>query len=204
MNASFFVTLLTVALAVVGCGGSTRSGFSDGRGFGLAPPAPAAPTGPGRATANAALDSQQWDVKLDMQPGAAEVTERPDSWTASNTDIATPATGQFLFMVLRNENLSGASARSVAGVLRDDEAGRGLDVTDIADMEFMGLPGAMYVSSGSEGTFNITVLGISNNCVYVLNVTRSGDQDAVASYFGQLVGMIKTYTGGPANAPACR
>ena len=68
----------------------------------------------------------------------------------------------------------------------------------------MGLPGAMYVSFPDEGLYNVTLLAVSQKCVYILNVTRSGEQQVVADWFGKLVTMFKTYSGGPANAPACR
>ncbi len=177
--------------------GST-SDFSDGRGFGLKPPKPVT------ASSRADMRSPTWDVSLLIKPEAAKVAESADSWTASSTESTTVAAGQFLFMVLRNPEIGGASARSVAGLLRDDEVSRGVDASEIADAEFMGLPGAMFVSFPDEGLYNVTLLTVSQKCVYILNVTRSGDQQQVADWFGELVTSFKTYSGGPANAPACR
>jgi hypothetical protein len=107
-------------------------------------------------------------------------------------------------MVMRNPDVDGATARSVAGLLRKDEIARGVDASEITDAEFMGLPGAMYVSFPGESLYNVTLLAVSQKCVYILNVTRSGEQQQVADWFGQLVRVFKTYSGGPANAPACR
>jgi hypothetical protein len=178
---------------------SSGSSFSDGRGFGLKPSkAKATPT------SAADLRSSNWDVALQIKPGTAKIAESDDSWSASNSDGATVQNGQFLFMVLRNPDVDGATARSVAGLLRDDEVSRGVDASEIADAEFMGLPGAMFVSFPDEGLYNVTLLTVSQKCVYILNVTRSGEQQAVADWFGELVTLFKTYSGGPANAPACR
>jgi hypothetical protein len=188
-------------LGAIGCGATGRSSpFSDGRGFGLQATRPSSVPG----ATSAELRSPNWDVALGIKPGSAQVSEGPDSWTASNESTASPQAGQFLFMVLRNPDIEGASVKSVATLLREDEMARGVAATDITEAEFMGLPGAMYVSFPDEGLFNVTLLTVSQKCVYILNVTRSGDQESVADYFGALVGVIDTYSGGPANAPACR
>jgi hypothetical protein len=195
--------LLVPAVALLlGCGGSAasapRSPWGDGQGFGLgaAEAVRGAPEAGGLASAN-------WDVAIDMAPGSATVSERPDGWSATNSDRASPQAGQFVFMVMRSESVATASPSQVATLLREDEESRGMNVTEVAETEFLGRPGAMYVSSGAEGT-SVTVLTVSQNCVYVLNVTRAGGKDALASYFGGLVSMIRTYSGGPLDAPACR
>ena len=172
--------------------------FSDGRGFGLQSASGNHPT------ASADLRSSTWDVSLLIKPGAAKINESNDSWTAASPDSTPVENGQFLFMVLRNPDVESSSARSVAGLLRQDEVARGVDASEIADAEFMGLPGAMFVSFPSDDLYNVTLLTVSQKCVYILNVTREGEQQAVADWFGHLVTMFKTYSGGPANAPACR
>ncbi len=188
---------LAALLAASGaCGSSSQ--FSDGHGFGIRP------TGTGAHARPADLKSSNWDVSVQLKPTTAKVAESSDSWSASSTENTPVKAGQFLFMVLRNPEVDGATARSVAGLLRDDEVKRGVDASEIADAEFMGLPGAMFVSFPGESLYNVTLLAVSQKCVYILNVTRSGEQQVVADWFGELVTMFKTYSGGPANAPACR
>jgi hypothetical protein len=171
--------------------------FGDGRGFGIAPPAPAAtPARPFR--------SETWDVALDLGPGAATIDEQSDSWSASNQSQSSPQAGQFLLMVLRSANLSGAEPHSVATMLREEDSKNGLEVTEISDAEFMGLPAALYASTTGDGVHNVTLLTVSGRCVYVLNVTRIGDPDGLVDYFGSMLGLIHTATGAPADAPACR
>jgi hypothetical protein len=189
------VLVVAAVLLQTACGGG--SGFSDGRGFGIRPSASA-------STNPADLRSPNWDVSVQLKPNTADVAESSDSWTASSPSTTPVKSGQFLFMVLRNPDVDGASARSVAGLLREDEVKRGVDASEIADAEFMGLPGAMFVSFPGESLYNVTLLAISQKCVYILNVTRSGEQQVVADWFGELVTVFKTYSGGPANAPACR
>jgi len=189
---------LAALLGTAACMSSPASQFSSGRGFGLKP------TKAGPPTSAADLRSSTWDVSLQIKPGSAKVNESSDSWTAASSESTSVQAGQFLFMVLRNPEVDGATARSVASLLRDDEVSRGVDASEIADAEFMGLPGAMFVSFPSDGLYNVTLLTVSQKCVYILNVTRSGEQQAVADWFSELVTLFKTYSGGPANAPACR
>lgn len=201
----YLLLSLALAASAAACGGGAgkgkQSGFGEGRGFGIAPQTPQAAVD---ATAQAdELRSANWDVAIDMAPGTATVTERPDSWSATNTDRATPAAGQFTFMVMRAEAVKQADPKLLATLLRDEELSRGVKATEVADTEFLGLPGAMFLSGG-DGVTNVTVLTVSESCVYVLNVTHSGDQEAIERYFGNLVRQIKTYRGGPVNAPACR
>jgi hypothetical protein len=185
-------------LAIGGCASGPSSQFSDGTGFGLKP------AGAAKSKLPADMRSSTWDVSLQLKPGGAKINESRDSWTAASPDTTPIAAGQFLFMVLRNPDVEGSAARKVASLLRDDEVSRGVDASEIADAEFMGLPAAMFVSFPEDGLYNVTLLTVSQKCVYILNVTREGEQQAVADWFGELVTMFKTYSGGPANAPACR
>jgi hypothetical protein len=193
-------TILLLAVGLAGCASGPASQFSDGRGFGIRP----AKGGQALGSMPADLRSSTWDVSLQIKPGTAKINESQDSWTASSPESTPVQAGQFLFMVLRNPDVEGSGARKVAGLLRDDEVSRGVDASEIADAEFMGLPGAMFVSFPEDGLYNVTLLTVSQKCVYILNVTREGEQQAVADWFGELVTMFKTYSGGPANAPACR
>jgi hypothetical protein len=192
------VAFLVLAAAWTAAGCAASGAFSDGSGFGLKAGRSLAPSSPED------LRSSNWDVNVQLRPDATKVAESTDSWSASSLSSTTVGAGQFLFMVMRNPDVDGASARTVAGVLRQDEVARGVDTSEITDAEFMGLPGAMYVSFPGDRTYNVTLLAISQKCVYILNVTRSGEQQQVADWFGQLVRVFKTYSGGPANAPACR
>jgi hypothetical protein len=189
--------LAVAALFLAACA-SSSGGFSEGTGFGLKAGRSLKPASPED------LRSSNWDVNVNLRPDATKVAESTDSWSASSLPRTTVKAGQFLFMVMRNPDVDGATARSVAGLLRKDEIARGVDASEITDAEFMGLPGAMYVSFPGESLYNVTLLAVSQKCVYILNVTRSGEQQQVADWFGQLVRVFKTYSGGPANAPACR
>lgn len=189
---------LVVAALLLGACATSSGGFSQGTGFGLKAGRSVAPSTPED------LRSPNWDVNVALRPDATKVAESTDSWSASSLPAASVKAGQFLFMVMRNPDVDGATARSVAGLLRKDEIARGVDASEITDAEFMGLPGAMYVSFPGESLYNVTLLAVSQKCVYILNVTRSGEQQQVADWFGQLVRVFRTYSGGPANAPACR
>jgi hypothetical protein len=188
--------LAAAALLLAAC--ASGNGFSEGTGFGLAAGRSLAPSSPED------LRSSNWDVNVNLRPDSTKIAESTDSWSASSLASVPVKAGQFLFMVMRNPDVDGASARSVAGLLRKDEIARGVDASEITDAEFMGLPGAMYVSFPGESLYNVTLLAVSQKCVYILNVTRSGEQQQVADWFGQLVRVFRTYSGGPANAPACR
>ena len=189
---------LAVAALFLGACASSSGGFSEGTGFGLKAGRSLKPSSPED------LRSSNWDVNVNLRPDSTKVAESTDSWSASSLSSVPVNAGQFLFMVMRNPDVDGATARSVAGLLRKDEIARGVDASEITDAEFMGLPGAMYVSFPGESLYNVTLLAVSQKCVYILNVTRSGEQQQVADWFGQLVRVFKTYSGGPANAPACR
>jgi hypothetical protein len=180
--------------------GGGSSGFSDGSGFGVVAQKAQKPAGQGDPT----LRSANWDVAVDLGPGTASVSEKPDSWTVSNQDQSTIDKGQFLFLVLRNDNLSGAAPRAVAGVLRDDDEQKGLKVSEIQDTELLGQPGAMYASVQKDGSMTVTLLTVSGSCVYVLNVSRVGDHDSLVDYLGAVLGTIHTYSGAALSAPACR
>jgi hypothetical protein len=62
----------------------------------------------------------------------------------------------------------------------------------------------MYASTTGDGVFNVTLLTVFGQCVYVLNVTRAGQHEQLVDYLGGLLGAINTYTGAPLDAPACR
>ena len=62
----------------------------------------------------------------------------------------------------------------------------------------------MYTSVPEHGTTSVTLLAVANNCVYVLSFTHAGDRGTAAGNFGELVSRIRTMSGGPADAPACR
>jgi hypothetical protein len=191
------VAVALAGLIMVGGGGCSAAGssFGDGKGFGLA-----------ATQVTPTLMSQTWGVRLGVAADAAQVTESEEGWTATNADSAraSPQTGIFTFMVLRNTKVDGASPASVAELLRSGEVKRGTRASDIADAEFLGRPAAMFVSSPGENVFNVTVLTVSHKCVYVLSVTHAGDQSQAAEYIDELIDTITTFDGGPANAPACR
>jgi hypothetical protein len=194
VSRALLASLFTTAL-VTGCG-AQLSEFGEGRGFGLDPA-----RGP---VQQQALASQVWGVKVALATQTAQVTENDESWMASNVDRAPPEAGQFTLMVLRNARIGGQSPAAVAELLRDEQVQRGADASDIAEAHFLGRPGAMFVSSPDEDLFSVTVLTIADKCVFVLSVTRAGDQDAAAAYAADVLGGISTFDGGPASAPACQ
>lgn len=183
-----------VALALGACASQVPE-FGEGRGFGLVPSVESRP---------ASFASQAWGIKLALATDVADMSESAESWIVTNAQRVAPDSGQFTLMVLRNAKIDGQAPADVARLLRDGEVERGGNAGEIAAAQFLGRPGAVFMSSPGDDLFSVTVLTVVDKCVYVLSVTRSGDQDDAAAYAADLLDDISTFDGGPADAPACR
>jgi hypothetical protein len=105
-------------------------------------------------------------------------------------------------MVMRDPAVS--DAWSLAEALREDRAKRGENVSETDRDTLVGLPAARWVSVSDGGVATLVVLTKSGSCVYMLIASAQGTTDEVVSYFKWAAALVRTASGGAANAPACR
>jgi hypothetical protein len=137
-----------------------------------------------------------------LPPERIRVTEDDASWKASNQQDGDDSGGVFSVIVVRDPSVT--DAWRFANLLRDDAQKNGADAGDVAAQDFVGVHGARYIAVYPAGAATLTVVAVSGKCVYVLLATRDGTKEEIVEYFTWALGLVRSQSGGPVNAPACR
>ena len=190
------VGIAVAALLLAGASGSSA-------------PKPAAPAAPpagfgGSATAPAggfgsnSVSSPNWDVQVAVSPTDAKVAEEGSTWQLTSEDNR----GAITVVVMRDPSVR--DARTLADSLRQDRKNKGEDVTDVEEETLVGLPGARWISVATNGVATMVVLAHTRACVYMLIASAQGTTEEVVAYFKWASALVRTVSGGAADAPACR
>jgi hypothetical protein len=205
------------ALVLAGASGSSqpaRPAAATPAGFGSAesagPGALAASVAPPGAGASETMGAGQgsfganavrapfWDVEVALSPVDAQVVEKGGTWQLTSDDNR----GAVTVVVMRDPSVRDAWA--LADTLRTDRKNKGEDVTDVEQEMLVGLPGARWISVASTGVATMVVLAQTKSCVYMLIASSQGTTEEIVAYFKWASALVRTVSGQPADAPACR
>jgi hypothetical protein len=187
-------TVALGALVLAGASGSSPKPVSN------APP----PGFGGAATASAgqfgaaAVSAPNWDVQVALSPTDAKVAEESSTWQLTSEDNR----GAVTVVVMRDPSVRDVWA--LAESLRQDRKNKGEDVADVEQWTLVGLPGARWISVAGNGVATMVVLAQSKACVYMLIASAQGTTEEIVAYFKWASELVRTVSGGAANAPACR
>jgi hypothetical protein len=190
-----------VGLAVAALWLAAASGSSQPRS--AAPAAPPAGFGgsaaaPGGSFGSSSVSSPNWDVQVAVSPTDAKVAEEGSTWQLTSEDNR----GAITVVVMRDPSVR--DARTLADSLRQDRKNKGEDVTDVEEETLVGLPGARWISVATNGVATMVVLAHTRACVYMLIASAQGTTEEVVAYFKWASALVRTVSGGAADAPACR
>ena len=167
-----------------------------------APPAgfggPATGAGGGGGFGAAAVSSPNWDVQVAVSPADAKVAEESTTWQLTSEDNR----GAVTVVVMRDPSVR--DAWTLADSLRQDRKNKGEDVTDVEQETLVGLPGARWISVAGNGVATMVVLAHTRSCVYMLIASAQGTTEEIVAYFKWASALVRTVSGGAADAPACR
>jgi hypothetical protein len=133
-----------------------------------------------------------------VSPTDAKVAEEGSTWQLTSEDNR----GAITVVVMRDPSVR--DARTLADSLRQDRKNKGEDVTDVEDETLVGLPGARWISVATNGVATMVVLAHTRACVYMLIASAQGTTEEVVAYFKWASALVRTVSGGAADAPACR
>jgi hypothetical protein len=189
------VGIAVAALMLAGASGSSQS-----KPAAPAPPpagfgGPAAPNG---SFGSSSVSSPNWDVQVAVSPTDAKVAEEGSTWQLTSEDNR----GAITVVVMRDPSVR--DARTLADSLRQDRKNKGEDVTDVEEETLVGLPGARWISVATNGVATMVVLAHTRACVYMLIASAQGTTEEVVAYFKWASALVRTVSGGAADAPACR
>ncbi len=159
-------------------------------------------TGPGvigtGAYGAAAVSAPNWDVQVAISPTDAKVAEEGTTWQLTSEDNR----GAITVVVMRDPSVR--DAWSLAESLRQDRKAKGEDVADVEQWTLVGLPGARWISVAGNGVATMVVLAQTKSCVYMLIASAQGTTEEIVAYFQWASALVRTVSGGAADAPACR
>jgi hypothetical protein len=148
-----------------------------------------------------AVVSTQYDVRVAVAPGGAEVKSGDDGgWQMTATPQSNRAIGVSIFI-----DASGQDTFALAQKVADDRRTKGEDVSTIEADQLLGLPAARWITvSSPDQIATMFLLARSGRCVYLLVANATGTQDDIVNYFKWARGAVTTLSGGAAYPAACR
>ncbi len=191
--------LALAALLLAAASGSTRpakpaASNAPPPGFG----GPAAAVAGSGSFGAASVSSPHWDVQVAVSPADAKVAEESSTWQLTSEDNR----GAITVVVMRDPSVR--DAWTLADSLRQDRKNKGEDVTDVEQETLVGLPGARWISVAGNGVATMVVLAHTRSCVYMLIASAQGTTEEIVAYFKWASALVRTVSGGAADAPACR
>ncbi len=187
------------ALVLASASGSAKPAPAQGTVAG-APPAgfggPATPNASGFGAAS--ITSPKWDIQVALSPADAKVTEEGATWQLSSEDNR----GAITVVVMRDPSVK--DVWSLANGLREDRRTKGEDVSEVESDTLAGLSAAHWISVAPSGVATMVVLAQTRSCVYMLIASAQGTTEEIVAYFKWAAALVRSVSGGAADAPACR